>query len=98
MKKIFAISIMLLTLLATGCTKKEPQDDTENDIYSSNRYGYRYGTTTNSYHTNNSSPQMFEWISPDGVHYWVYDGAAQYGMAPRYDNNGNLVIDEEQQQ
>lgn len=30
-----------------------------------------------------------EWISPDGVHYWVY--ASQ--MVPRYDHNGNLVID-----
>lgn len=31
-----------------------------------------------------------EWISPDGVHYWdLYNQ-----MAPRYDHDGNLVIEE----
>lgn len=30
-----------------------------------------------------------EWISPDGVHYWIYG----HQMSPRYDHNGNLVID-----
>lgn len=30
-----------------------------------------------------------EWVSPDGVHYW----RTPYNMAPRYDNNGELVID-----
>lgn len=30
-----------------------------------------------------------EWISPDGVHYWISDCK----MAPRYDSDGNLVID-----
>lgn len=37
----------------------------------------------------------FEWISPDGVHYWVVYGHYRYGIAPRYDNNGELVIDKE---
>lgn len=34
---------------------------------------------------------MEEWISPDGVHYWfgVYPGC----LAPRYDHDGNLIID-----
>lgn len=31
-----------------------------------------------------------EWVSPDGVHYWIYDGK---GIAPRYDSNGNLILD-----
>lgn len=31
-----------------------------------------------------------EWISPDGVHYWIRNGA----MAPRYDSNGKLVMEE----
>lgn len=35
----------------------------------------------------------FEWVSPDGVHYWVYNGTNRYGMAPRYDHNGKLVIE-----
>lgn len=31
-----------------------------------------------------------EWISPDGVHYWE-----RYNqLAPRYDHDGNLVIEE----
>lgn len=34
-----------------------------------------------------------EWISPDGVHYWVVINYQQYGIAPRYDNHGKLVID-----
>lgn len=35
----------------------------------------------------------YEWISPDGVHYWIMNGNYRYGITPRYDNNGNLVID-----
>lgn len=34
-----------------------------------------------------------EWISPDGVHYWYRNTAYGGVMAPRYDNNGELVID-----
>lgn len=35
-----------------------------------------------------------EWISPDGTHYWYKSGAYGAGyLAPRYDNDGNLVID-----
>ena len=36
---------------------------------------------------------MSEWVSPDGVHYWMYNNTYQFGMSPRYDSNGNLVID-----
>lgn len=35
----------------------------------------------------------YEWVSPDGVHYWVVVNGRGYGIAPRYDNDGNLVID-----
>lgn len=35
----------------------------------------------------------YEWVSPDGVHYWVYRDTYHYGIAPRYDSNGDLVID-----
>lgn len=31
-----------------------------------------------------------EWISPDGVHYWQ---CGTCGIAPRYDADGQLVID-----
>lgn len=41
---------------------------------------------------NNNDTQFQEWISPDGVHYW-YRGASQGYLAPRYDRDGNLVID-----
>lgn len=40
--------------------------------------------------------EVTEWISPDGVHYWYK--SAGYGsmmLAPRYDNDGELVIDKE---
>ena len=35
----------------------------------------------------------YEWISPDGVHYWICSYADRFGIAPRYDSNGQLVID-----
>lgn len=34
-----------------------------------------------------------EWISPDGVHYWYQREGYHAMLAPRYDKNGNLVID-----
>lgn len=37
--------------------------------------------------------QLAEWVSPDGVHYWFYRAGYQAMMAPRYDSDGNLVID-----
>lgn len=37
---------------------------------------------------------MNEWVSPDGVHYWAYKGEGNHDfLAPRYDNDGKLVID-----
>ena len=34
-----------------------------------------------------------EWVSPDGVHYWMYCDNYCRGLTPRYDNEGNLVIE-----
>lgn len=34
-----------------------------------------------------------EWVSPDGVHYWYITAGSAFGITPRYDNSGNLVID-----
>ena len=36
-----------------------------------------------------------EWISPDGVHYWYQQSGYHAMLAPRYDSEGNLVIDHE---
>ena len=40
-----------------------------------------------------NSGYMDEWISPDGVHYWRDDVGKNGCMAPRYDHEGNLVIE-----
>lgn len=44
-----------------------------------------------------NSDYMDEWISPDGVHYWIKQTSgtttARGFMAPRYDHDGNLVIE-----
>lgn len=38
-------------------------------------------------------PMLKEWVSPDGVHYWMYRDDYCSGITPRYDNEGNLVIE-----
>ena len=38
-------------------------------------------------------PMVKEWVSPDGVHYWMYRDDYCSGLTPRYDSNGNLVIE-----
>ena len=38
-------------------------------------------------------PMLKEWVSPDGVHYWMYSDDYCSGLTPRYDNKGNLVIE-----
>ena len=38
-------------------------------------------------------PMLKEWVSPDGVHYWMYTDDYCRGLTPRYDNKGNLVIE-----
>ena len=38
-------------------------------------------------------PMLKEWVSPDGVHYWMYCDDYCRGLTPRYDNRGNLVIE-----
>ena len=40
-----------------------------------------------------TTPMLKEWVSPDGVHYWMYRDAYCDGLTPRYDNKGNLVIE-----
>ena len=37
---------------------------------------------------------MDEWISPDGVHYWRQTVGYKGFMAPRYDHDGRLVIED----
>ena len=41
-----------------------------------------------------TTPMLKEWVSPDGVHYWMYRDAYCSALTPRYDNKGNLVIEE----
>ena len=38
-------------------------------------------------------PMLKEWVSPDGVHYWMYSDDYCRGLTPRYDNKGSLVIE-----
>ena len=40
-----------------------------------------------------TTPILKEWVSPDGVHYWMYRDDYCEGLTPRYDNKGNLVIE-----
>ena len=40
-----------------------------------------------------NSGYIDEWISPDGVHYWRDTTGNNGYMVPRYDHEGNLVID-----
>ena len=53
--------------------------------------------TNNDYNSelHNNDIQLSEWISPDGVHYWYYKYGYQAMLAPRYDSDGNLIIDKE---
>lgn len=80
-------TILSTTLLLTGCgngNRNESLHNTHANAMISNSVIYEsesdYGT--------------YEWVSPDGVHYWVVIGNNRYGITPRYDNKGNLVIDE----
>lgn len=34
-----------------------------------------------------------EWTSPDGVHYWIFKDYHRFGLTPRYDSDGKLVIE-----
>lgn len=43
--------------------------------------------------SHNEDVQMTEWVSPDGVHYWYQQKGYHAVLAPRYDAEGNLVID-----
>lgn len=41
----------------------------------------------------NQDVNVTEWVSPDGVHYWYQQSGYHAMLAPRYDSNGNLVIE-----
>ena len=43
----------------------------------------------NGYHN-----MYYEWVSPDGVHYWIMTCGNRAGLAPRYDRDGRIVVDE----
>lgn len=71
--------ILCLALsMSIGCMGCSKGEDVH-DVSSCIVVGDEYGT--------------FEWISPDGVHYWIYNNYQRFGMAPRYDHNGQLIID-----
>lgn len=46
-------------------------------------------------HPHSEDVQITEWVSPDGVHYWYQQSGYHAMLAPRYDRNGELVIDRE---
>lgn len=74
---------IILTSCLTGCADKYGVDENPNILKTNANaeVGPYYGT--------------YEWVSPDGVHYWVFDSNYRYGIAPRYDSKGKLVIDKE---
>lgn len=41
-----------------------------------------------------SNASLYEWVSPDGVHYWIYHAGYAGGMSPRYNSDGCIMIDE----
>lgn len=43
--------------------------------------------------TDRVNNNLSEWVSPDGVHYWVYSRSNKCGITPRYDASGELVVD-----
>lgn len=76
MKKKVFILLSIMILLLSGCTDTSNYTAFENEDFDITK-----------------APQgVSEWISPDGVHYWIHKGRYNYGMAPRYDSNGNLVV------
>lgn len=79
MKKTIILLIAISLTILTGCKYIQSDNLKETDA------GITVGCL--EYKVN-------EWISPDGVHYWMYLGNG-IGIAPRYDSEGNLVIDKE---
>lgn len=78
-KKILIMMLTSLCVFASGCKTNDTIHRTEADAS---------GFSLNNYGT-------YEWVSPDGVHYWVVVDNSRYGIAPRYDSDGNLIIDKE---
>lgn len=79
MSKRITLLSILITVMLFTCGCGSVSDTTRKEV--NNYLPSDYGT--------------YDWISPDGVHYWIYSGAYRYGIAPRYDKNGNLVVEEE---
>ena len=81
MKKLILILIIVIFVL-TGCTKSE-------NIPAESNFAVKEMNFSSDY-------KIREWVSPDGVHYWVIYSSSSYrfSMAPRYDSDGNLVIDD----
>lgn len=72
---VFILFIVLITLI--GCTKPTLSDNIKDS-------GSTFTISLSEYTAN-------EWVSPDGVHYWVFSYGYHFGVAPRYDENGNIV-------
>lgn len=53
-----------------------------------------YGCTSVNKIGETSNAPMYEWVSPDGVHYWIYHAGYSGGMSPRYGSDGCIMIDE----
>lgn len=85
MKKIIGL-FALTAMLAVGLTACG--DDPVTDEYGNICTPYAGGTMIHiSHHLN-------EWVSPDGVHYWVYGEGREASLAPRLLPDGTLVVDD----
>lgn len=78
MKKKILIAALCLCSLFTLCGCGNSGNITETNVYAL---------------IDGCDADFYEWISPDGVHYWISIGLYRMSMAPRYDKSGNLVID-----
>lgn len=76
MKKKLLFLALASTLLLAGCGGNENTDADKIESFS----------------TENVDDNIYEWVSPDGVHYWVFDGYRRRSVVPRYDANGELVV------
>lgn len=79
MKKAIILLIAITLTFIVGCEYTRSDNLTKTDA---------------SFEIGNLKYGMEEWTSPDGVHYWIYTYGYKFGIAPRYDSNGNLVIDD----
>ena len=75
------ITIFILLIIDAVSTVDVPKEDTIKQ--------YNDG----SYKITHHGEKADEWVSPDGVHYWIFSEGYGGFMAPRYDEDGILVID-----